>query len=78
MAANPFVYPGKTTTKVPVPFAGGLGSRYSPSISWSLAATGMSQALVAFGHHMQIVDIARLGKLGGIQKVAAKLLGTCA
>ena len=30
---------------------------------------------MAFGHHMQIVDIARLGKLGGIQKVAAKLLG---
>lgn len=29
---------------------------------------------MAFGHHMQIVDIARLGKVGGIQKVAAKLL----
>ena len=30
---------------------------------------------MAFGHHMQIVDIARLGKLRCIQKVAAKLLG---
>ena len=34
----------------------------------------MPQALVAFGHHVQIIDIARLGKVGGIQKVAAKLL----
>ena len=40
-----------------------------------LGCHGVTQALVAFGHHMQIVDIARLGKLGGIQKVAAKLLG---
>ena len=29
---------------------------------------------MAFGHHVQIIDIARLGKIGGIQKVAAKLL----
>lgn len=39
-----------------------------------LGCHGMSQALVALGHHMQIVDIARLGKVGGIQKVATKLL----
>ena len=35
----------------------------------------MAEALVAFRHHVQIIDIARLGKIGGIQKVAAKLFG---
>ena len=35
----------------------------------------MTQVLVAFGRHVQIIDIARLGKVGGIQKVATKLLG---
>ena len=45
---------------------------------FELGCHGVAQALVAFGHHMQVVDITRLGEIGGIQKVAAKLLCTCA